>query len=141
MRLARNELDDFANDLLSLAKTVSSKKEARELLKNEGNKLKKETIKEAKRKVNKKTGNLHSKGIKRGKPYTYKVTDEETVRVYGRYHTHLLNDGHRIVDKYGNEHGFKEGEHFFESAETNFTPKFIKNVEVFVDKIIKDNKL
>ena len=59
MRLARNELDDFANDLLSLAKTVSSKKEARELLKNEGNKLKKETVKEAKRKVNKKTGNLH----------------------------------------------------------------------------------
>lgn len=139
--MAGNQLDQLANDLIGLAVSVSDKNKARKLLKTEGNKLKVETVQEAKRKVKKKTGNLFKKAIKRGKPYTYNLTNDESVRVYGIYHAHLLNIGHNIVDKKGNYRGWKEGEHFFESAEDKFMPKFVSDVEEFVDQIINENNL
>lgn len=139
--MAGNQLDQLASHLMGLAVSVSDKPKARKLLRVEGNKLKRETIKEAKRKVKKKTGNLFTKAIQRGKPYTYSGTGDETIRVYGKYHAHLLNIGHRIVDKKGNEHGWKEGEHFFESAENNFRSEFVSDVEEFVDDLIRQSNL
>lgn len=136
------ELSEFTRDLLSVANDLDRGKHASKFLRKEGNKLRKETLKEAKTKVKKKTGNLF-KGILRGKVYKFQGKDL-SVRVYGghpAYHIHLLNHGHRIVGKDGTEHGFKEGEHFFESAEANFKNEYFADVENFIDDLLDNHDL
>jgi hypothetical protein len=64
------------------------------------------------------------------------------IRVYSASpHAHLLEYGHRIVDKNKVEHGFKEGAHFFEAAEKSFTPTFFTDCEAFVDGLLDKHKL
>lgn len=145
--MARDTLDDFTKDLLSAANDLQNGKYAKQFIRKEGSKLRKETVKEAKSKVKKKTGNLF-KGIKRGKAFS---DDEDTmIRVYGTNpkgagdiapHVHLLNNGHRIVDKNGREHSFKEGVHFFESALENFDSQFVNDIEGFVDDMLDNHGL
>jgi len=133
------ELDDFLKDLMSAANDLDRGKHSKDFLRKEGSKLRKETLKAAKSKVKKQTGNLF-KGIKRGKPYTY--DGDWSIRAYGSGpHTHLLNNGHIIKDKNGVEHGFKTGEHFFEEAEQKFKDEYYDDVEKFIDELLKDHNL
>jgi len=114
-----SELTKFEEDLLSLAQELENGKQAKRFLRNSGNKLKRRTVKVAKTRVNKKTGNLF-KGIKRGKPYKYYLDGSMAVRVYAgspAFHAHLLDRGHRIVSPTtGKELGFAKGHHFFEGG-------------------------
>lgn len=133
------ELEEFSKDLLKAANDLEKGKHSKKFLKKEGSKLTKETLSEAKARVKEDTGNLF-KGIKRGKPYKYE--GDWNIRTYGSgSHTHLLNNGHRIVDKNGNEHGFKEGEHFFEKAEENFKNEYYNDVEKFIDDLLNNHDL
>jgi hypothetical protein len=133
------ELDEFTKDLLAMANDLDNGKHSKKFLRKEGSKLRKETLKAAKSKVKKKTGNLF-KGIKRGKPYNYH--GDWSIRAYGSgNHTHLLNNGHIIKDRNGVEHGFKEGEHFFEKAQDNFKDEYFDDVEEFIDELLKDHNL
>ena len=137
-----SELTDFREDLLSFAKDLHNGKHAKKFLGKSGTKLKNATVKDAKSKVNKVTGNLFE-GIKRGKPYKYFVDRSMAVRVYGgkkASHLHLLNDGHRIVDKNDKEHGFVEGKHFMESALNGYEEQYVKDTLDFLDDLL-DNHL
>lgn len=138
-----SELDDFSRELLQLSQSFERGKEARKFLRREGNKLKRRTVAEAKKVVQKKTGNLF-KGIKRGKVYKYYANGAMAIRVYGgkpAYHAHLLNYGHRIVDKNGKEHGFKKGHHFFEKGADVFKEEYYHNIEDFIDEMLDEHGL
>lgn len=138
-----SELTDFEEELLDLAKEFENGKEAKKFLRKSGTKLKNRTIKVAKARVKKKTGNLF-KGITRGKPYKYHVDDSMAVRVYPARpanHAHLLNDGHRIVDKNGKEHGFAKGYHFFEGGADMYEEEYYKDTEDFIDDLLENHLL
>lgn len=137
-----SELTDFEEDLLNLAKDLDNGKHAKKFLRSSGTKLKNRTIKTAKARVNKNTGNLF-KGIARGKPYKYYLDGSMAVRVYPSRpanHAHLLNDGHRIVDKNGKEHGFAKGHHFFEGGLDDYEEEYYKDTQDFLDDLL-DNHL
>lgn len=136
------EFTEFEEELLDLAKELNNGKEAKKFLRKTGTKLKNRTVKVAKSKINKKTGNLF-KGIARGKPYKYYVDGSLAVRVYPKNpanHAHLLNNGHRIVDKNGKEHGFAKGYHFFEDGADMYEEEYYKDTEDFLDDLL-DNHL
>ena len=136
-----HELDEFTRDLLNLAINFKNGKEAKKFLRREGTKLNRENKKQAKASgIGKKTGNF-MKGFKRGKVYKY-LGKDLCIRAYnGSPHAHLLNNGHRIVDKNGNEHGFKEGEHFMEKAQDNFKDEFYEDIENFIDDMLNNHNL
>ena len=138
-----SELTEFSEDLLSLAEEVDNGKEAKKFLRRTGNKLKRRTVKVAKSKVNKKTGNLF-KGIKRGRPYKYKPENSMAVRVYAgkpAYHAHLLDRGHRIIDKTGKEHGFYKGQHFMEGGAKLYEKEYYQDTQKFIDDLLDDHLL
>lgn len=137
-----SELTKFENELLDLAKDLDNGKHAKKFLGSAGTKLKNRTVKVAEATVKKKTGNLY-KGIKRGKPYKYYLDGSMAVRVYPSRpanHAHLLNDGHRIVDKNGVEHGFAKGYHFFEGGIDSYENEFYKDTQDFIEDLL-DNHL
>lgn len=136
------ELTDFEEELLDLAKDLDNGKHAKRFLRSSGTKLKNRTVKVAKSRVKKKTGNLF-KGIARGKPYKYYLDGSMAVRVYPKNpanHAHLLNDGHRIVDKNGKEHGFAKGYHFFEGGADEYENEYYEDTQNFIDDLL-DNHL
>lgn len=136
-----SELTDLEEEILDLAQEFKNGREAKKFLRKSGTKLKNRTLKLAKLRVKKKTGNLF-KGIKRGKPYKYYVDKSMAVRVYAgspAYHAHLLNNGHRIVDKNGKEHGFAKGHHFFEDAADDYEEEYYDDVQGFIDELLDEH--
>ncbi|CAI3699786.1 conserved hypothetical protein [Clostridium neonatale] len=131
-----SDIDDWAKTLLGYANSDMPKK-SKKFMQNEGNKLKKRTLAEAKSLTKKKTGNYY-KGIKRGKVYHYRDKNNNSVRVYGGSpHAHLIEYGHRqIVD--GKEVGFVEGKHVFEKAKNEFESEFNSDCEDFAEDILKE---
>lgn len=128
------ELTDFEKKLVNLAEK-NMPKESRKFLRKEGNELKKITKRNVRSMTNKKTGNL-LKGIKRGKVYKYSGNGALSVRVYGGSpHTHLINNGHRIVVN-GQELGFVAGKHFLEKSAQEFEPIHERNVLQFLDEML-----
>ena len=129
------ELDDFTKDLFKLALEFENGKQAKKFLTKTGNKLRNESRKLAKMRVGKKTGNL-IKGFRRGKIYKYKGKDL-SVRVFNNApHAHLLNYGHFIVNKKGEEIGFAKGHNFMEDAADNFRTKHMKDTEKWLDEML-----
>lgn len=127
------EFTQFEKKLIDLA-TTKMPKESKKFMRDEGTKLKKKTLAKAKQKVDKDSGNYH-KSIKRGKVYKYK--GDLSVRAYsGNPVAHLIENGHRIVDKNGVEHGFKEGEHIFSDAEKEFENQYYADVQKFIDYML-----
>lgn len=136
-----SELDDLEEEILDLAQEFKNGREAKKFLRKQGTKLKNRTVKVAKARVKKKTGNLF-KGIARGKPYKYHVDGSTAVRIYAgalAYHAHLLNNGHRIVDKDGKEHGFVKGHHFFEDAADDYEDEYYDGVQDFIDELLDEH--
>lgn len=128
-----SELSDFENDLIKLANDTMPK-ESKKFLRDEGSKLRKTTLSNAKSKVKKKTGN-YFKGIKRGKVYNY--DGALSIRVYdGSPHAHLLEYGHRQVTEDGKEVGFVQGMHIFEESQKEFQSTYYSDAEQFIDDVL-----
>lgn len=131
-----NDLTDFEHDLLSLAQNTMPK-ESKKFLNKEGTVLRKDTLKYAKSKVKKETGN-YFKGIKKGKVYKYNVNGALSIRVYGASpHAHLIEYGHKKINKSGEEVGFVQGKHIFEKSANDFENKFYEDTEQFLDNLIE----
>ena len=82
--------------------------------------------KKAKR-VGKKTGN-YQKSIKRGKPYSYRRSN--AIRVYSYApHAHLTHDGQEV--------GFVQGHHVFETAARDFEPQFQSDLDDFLEGTVR----
>lgn len=136
-----SELSDFSKDLIQLA-TTTFPQESKKFMRTEGNKMRKEIVKTAKSKgIKKKTGN-YLRGIKRGKVYKYDG-DEIAVRVYHKNmdknqqpHGHLIEYGHRVTDKAGNELGFARGYHVYRDGSNKYKPTFHQNCEAFIDDML-----
>lgn len=140
-----DELKKFAKDMEKIAKELDSGAKSKKFMKNEGNKLKKAVLKEAKSKVKAHTGN-YFKSIKAGKVYKDKDKGGLSIDAYSASSVaHLIEEGHIIRGKNkkdgskGKEHGFKSGYHVFDNATKNFKGEFIDDVEKFKDKVFKDN--
>lgn len=128
-----SELTNFENDLIKLANDTMPK-ESKKFLRDEGTKLKKVTLSNAKAKVKKKTGN-YFKGIKRGKVYNY--DGALSIRVYdGSPHAHLIEKGHRQVTKNGKEIGWVDGMHIFEESQKEFQNTYYSDSEQFIDNVL-----
>lgn len=131
------ELTQFDKNMVKLAHETMPK-ESKNFLREEGGKLRKLTVAKAKAKVKKRSGNL-LKGIKRGKVYSFKGNGGLSIRVYGgkpAHHMHLLEYGHRKVDKDGKEIGFVPGVHFFEEAAKEFEGIHYKDIQKFLDEVL-----
>lgn len=137
--MSRNDFDDFEKDLLDLASNLDNGKEVKKYLRKEGSKLSRRQKSQIKKLVKKKTGNL-LKGAKRGK--VYKNKGKWTVRAYNSSpHGHLIDKGHRIVDKNGVEKGFKTGVNFLEKAEKDFEDDYHADTQNFIDKMLNEHGL
>lgn len=127
------QLEIFAQELEDLERQFP--KEARQIMLRSGIKAKAIVMKKARQLVRKKTG-TYLKSIKRGKVWTEEGSYR--VRVYtGVPHGHLIEYGHRIVDKSGNEHGFKEGYHVFDRAEKEIEHQWTEILAGEFDRIMK----
>ncbi|KQX69232.1 HK97 gp10 family phage protein [Paenibacillus sp. Root444D2] len=130
-----SEMEEFTRQLMDLA-VQRMPRESKKFLRDEGNKLKKDTKAKAKQKVKKDKG-IYQKSIKRGKVYKFNG-NQLSIRTYSNApHAHLIEHGHRIIGKDGSEHGFKQGEHVFEDSVREFHDKFISDVEDFVDEMLE----
>lgn len=127
-------LSDLNKELLLASQKLKNGEMTKKFLKSTAKKLKKETLKVAKSKVGKKTGN-YERGIKEGKPYEY--DGAYACRVYSTMpHAHLIEHGHIIVGRDGKEKGFKDGYYVFENAASNFEKDYEEEAEKFMDEII-----
>ncbi len=125
-------LQRLGRDLLRCGEAYSKKE--KKFLRQEGSKLLRKTKKEAKR-VGKKTGN-YQKSIKRGKPYSYRRSN--AIRVYSYApHAHLIEEGHRMVTHDGQEVGFVQGHHVFETAARDFEPQFQSDLDDFLEGTVR----
>lgn len=129
-------MDLFRANLVALEKDFP--KDAQKMLVKVGSKAATITKRKARQLVKKKSGN-YLRSIKRGK--VWKGADGQFyVRVYSRDPKQFLIEyGHRIVDKNGKEHGFKEGYHVFEKAVKEMDSQFESILVSEFDKIM--NKL
>lgn len=101
---------------------------------NEGNKLRRRAVKNARKTVKKKTGH-YEEGIKRGKHYIYRGNGGNSIRVYNdARHAHLIEYGHMVQTNQGEE--FRDGKHIMENTQKEFAPKYEKDVENFYDNIL-----
>ena len=124
-------LDDFANQMQRTAQQFERKKKP--FMRKEGAKLKAKTQKKA-RMLGKKTGS-YLKSIKRGKAYEY--DGAQAIRVYSAApHAHLLEDGHRMVTRGGQEVGFVPGHHVFETAAKEFEPQYLSDLDDLLDELV-----
>jgi hypothetical protein len=100
-------LTEFQRDLLEVAQRKLPR-ESPKIMRKIGSKARTQVAKKARRLVKKKTGFYHKKW-KRGKVFKGNQ-GEFVVRVYNASpHAHLLEDGHRMVTKDGQEVGFIQG--------------------------------
>ena len=130
------ELSKFEKNILKLANDTMPK-ESKKFLREQGTKLRKETVSRAKQKVKKDTGNYH-KSIKRGKVYNYKGNGALAVRVYSSaHHAHLIENGHRQVTPDGKEIGFISGKHVFEESEKTFSNEHFNDTQKFIDNMLE----
>lgn len=129
-----HELTDFEEDLIKLANDKLPR-ESKKFLRQEGTKLRKSTLKNAKSKVKKDTGN-YFKSIKRGKVYNY--DDSLAIRCYSSApHAHLIEKGHRQVTKDGVEIGWVDGLNVFEESEKEFESTYYNDIEEFIDEVLE----
>ena len=130
------ELDKYYEKILKIAQDTMPR-ESKKFMRQEGRKLRTVTRKKARKKVKKKTGN-YLKGIKTGKVYKYKGNDALAIRVYGSkpaHHAHLIEYGHIIRNKAGNEIGFVKGYNVFSEAGNDFRKTFEDDTNKFINEV------
>lgn len=130
-----SEMDAMTKRLMELAlKTMP--KESQKFLKEEANKLKKIISKKAKSSGIKKQSGNYFKSIKRGKIYKYQ--GKLSIRAYSTDpKAHLIEYGHRIVDKSGREHGFQAGQHVFKTSQRQFESEFMNDCKEFFSGLLE----
>ena len=133
---AMSDFDNFEKSLLKLNEELKGKK-AKSFLKSQGKKLQKKTLEVAERKTKKRTGN-YIRGIKSGKVYEFEGS--YSTRVYSKaLHAHLIEYGHKIVNKNGEVKGYQRGLNVFEDAKNAFEDEFVEAVTNYIDEICKKN--
>jgi hypothetical protein len=138
MSLKSSGFDDFEKILLS--KAIKLPKESMKIMRKMGSKARTVAARKSRSEVNKVTGNYH-KGWKRGKAW---VNDGEYKILVKNYspHAHLIEDGHRIVNKSGEEKGFKEGKHVLEKAMNEFGETLMEQMlEEWLEELLDGGKL
>lgn len=133
-----SELTDYSKKMLSTAQSLKNGKETKKLLNKEGGKL----ATQQKKSFNSKgigTGGEDStrvaKSFKKGKVYNY--DGAQAIRGFSSDPlTHLLNDGHRIVTKGGEEKGFVVGYKFMDDAEEKFQNVYYEDIDKFLDDLL-----
>lgn len=131
-----DELNVYDRNILRIAENKMPR-ETKKFVRTEGRKLKTKTKKKARSKVKKRTGN-YLKGIKNGKVYKYSGNGGTSIRVYSgkpAYHAHLIEYGHVIRNKSGEEVGFAPGYHVFQEAADEFQPEFYSDTQKFIDEM------
>lgn len=129
------DLTKYEQDMLSMSHKILPR-EVKKFIRKEGTQLKKITVKNARSKVKKKTGN-YFKSIKKGRAYIYSGNGGVAIRVYSNVpHAHLIEKGHRIVTPGGTEKGFKPGYHIFDNSRAEFENKFYEDIETLIDDVI-----
>lgn len=141
MSLKLEGLTELQRDLLNVALEDLPKKTP-QLMRKVGSKARTNVARKARQLVKKKTGYYH-KRWKRGKVFIGHE-GEWVVRVFNSSpHAHLLEYGHRIVDKNGNEIGFSRGRYPLAKGMDDFENSNQMEVEVvkWLDKLLKDGNL
>lgn len=130
---------ELSDSLVKLSKEIDNGKSSKIFLRQAGTKLKRKTVKQAKKSVKKYSGN-YIESIKRGKVYEFE--GNLSIRTYSTApHAHLIEKGHRIVTPSGKEKGFKSGYHVFEKAADDFEKEFVEDTEKFVLELIEKSGL
>lgn len=133
-----SDFDKFEKSLLKLQDDLKGGA-GRAFLKAEGKKLQKKTLAVAQQKTKKKTGN-YLKGIKNGKVYNF--DGAFACRVYSTApHAHLIEYGHKIVDRNKKNIGYQRGLYVFENAKKQFKNEFEEDTTAFIDDLWKKNGL
>lgn len=131
-----SDFDDYEKSLLKLNEALTNT-EARKFLKKQGKALQKKTLEMAQRKTKKRTGN-YIRGIKAGK--VYKFDGAFACRVYSKApHAHLIEYGHKIVNKNGEIKGYQRGLYVFDDAKKAFEDEFSEALNNYVDEVCKKN--
>lgn len=130
-----SQMDAMTKRLMDLA-VKKMPKESKKFLKAEAMKLKKIISKKAKSSSVRKKSGAYFKSIKRGKIYKYQ--GKLSIRAYSTDpKAHLIEYGHRIVDKSGNEHGFQSGFHVFKQSQLQFEPVFKADCKEFFSSLLE----
>ena len=124
-------MDALCKDYIKVARKLPDAE--KQILKEEGRKLRKKTKDGIKRAMlGKKTGN-YLKSIKLGKVYKYHGV--QAVRVYSSApHAHLIEEGHRMVTHDGREVGYVPGYFIFQAAAKEFTPELVEDLNRWLDQ-------
>ena len=125
--------ESLANDIGRLAGNLSQS-EQKKFLKSEAKQFKKAVIRKAQEETTEDTGN-YVQGYKVGNPTTH-GNEVAVPTINDSPHGHLIEYGHRIVDKSGNESGFVQGKFILTNAALEYKPIFLINAEQWVDRVI-----
>ncbi|MFD2614495.1 HK97 gp10 family phage protein [Paenibacillus gansuensis] len=129
-----SNVEVFKNELDSLQELFP--REARQVMLRSGSKARGIVARKARQLVKKVTG-TYLRSIKRGKVWMDEGEESFKVRIYtGAPHGHLIEYGHRIVDKSGKELGFKEGYHVFDRAAAEVSEQWNEILEREFDRIM-----
>lgn len=135
-----NGLSEFQRDLLKTATNMP--KEVPKVMRKIGSMARTNVARKARLLVKKQTGTYH-KRWKRGK--VFKGADGEwIVRVYNSSpHAHLIEDGHRMVNKDGQEVGFVRGRKPLEKGMQDFDSSGVNEqiLSVWLDELLESGKL
>lgn len=155
MGVELEEVDKLRKDLIRIAKE-DYPKECKSFLRAEGTKLRRIVIRTAKRRISGsgwvKSGAKWTKdkqpkeklvnSYKRGKVYKFKPEDALAVRVYNAApHAHQVEEGHIILTHKRTQpkNGKKTAKalHILKDSEKDYAPKFEKNTDKFLSKIVE----
>ncbi|MEK4247597.1 HK97 gp10 family phage protein [Psychrobacillus sp. FSL K6-2684] len=134
-------LTDFQNDLLEVAQRKLPK-ESFKIMRKVGSKARTVVAREARSKVKKKSGNYHKK-FKRGKVFRDRDGDIIVRVINSSHHAHLIEDGHRMVTKSGDEVGFVPGKKVVEHGINNFNSsgQFEELISDWLDDLLDSSRL
>lgn len=128
---------DICKNLGILA--TSFDEESKKFVKKQAKLLKKKTKETAQKRIKRKTGTYLAR-IKEGKFYKY--NDENRCRVFSSApHAHLIEYGHRMLNKFGEETKLKwvKGKNIFKDTASEFSQEFEENSQKMLEDLFKKN--
>lgn len=129
-------LDEFKDAIEKVKKKYPDRAEAE--LHKLGNMLKKKAIQKTPE------SKLEHK-YKLKKSYHLSQTKQAGSTLYVEFwnsspHFHLIERGHRIIDKAGKEHGFQPGAHMVEKSTQELEEEMPEEIEKWLDEVFKELK-